>query len=98
MINKSNILLFLVGKTQESLSMSFCIGQNTVSKIIREVCQTLIVVLKKEFLRFLFNKLEWRTVAQEFEQKWNFYNCIDAIDGKHMRIDPSLQSGFYYYN
>jgi len=36
-INKSNILFFFVGETQESLSMTFCIDQNTVSKTVREV-------------------------------------------------------------
>lgn len=78
--------------------MSFRIGQSTVSKIIREVCQALIIVLKDEFLRFPSNELEWKIVAQEFGKKWNFLNCIGAIDGKHVRIDPPLQSGSYYYN
>lgn len=97
-IHESKVLLFHVGETQESLSMSFRMGQSTVSKIIREVCQTLIVVLKEEFLRFPSNELEWRVVAQDFGDKWNFSNCIGAIDGKHVKIDPPLQSGSYYYN
>lgn len=97
-VNESNVLLFLVGESQESLSMSFRIGQSTVSKIIREVCQALIVVLKEEFLRFPSTELEWKAVAQDFGDKWNFLNCVGAIDGKHMRIDPSLQSGSHYYN
>ncbi|KYN50462.1 Putative nuclease HARBI1 [Trachymyrmex cornetzi] len=85
-------------ETQESLSMSFRIGQSTVSKIIREVFQALIAALKDEFLRFPSNELEWKVIAQEFENKWNFPNCIGGIDGEHVRIDPPLQSGSYYFN
>lgn len=32
------------------------------------------------------NKVELNTKADEFYQKWNFPNCVLAIDGKHDRI------------
>lgn len=82
MINDNNVFFLCVGETQESLSMSFRMGQSTVSKIIREVCQALIIGLKKEFLKFPSSELEWKAVAQDFGDKWNFFNCIGAIDGK----------------
>jgi len=41
---------------------------------------------------------EWKVVAANFGHRWNFYNCIGAMDGKHFKIDPPLQSGSLYYN
>jgi len=33
---------------------------------------------------------DWKKIALEFEQKWNFGNCIGAIDGKHCVHQVSL--------
>jgi len=52
----NRVMSLFLGETQESLSMSFRIGQNIMSKI--EKCQTLVTVFKNEFLRFLSNELE----------------------------------------
>ena len=41
---------------------------------------------------------EWADVAAQFESKWNFPNCIGAIDGKHIAIRPPKDSGSYYFN
>ena len=41
---------------------------------------------------------EWKTIAHEFEKKWNFSHCIGALDGKHILIKPPPNSGSYYFN
>ena len=41
---------------------------------------------------------DWMSVAQEFLEKWNFNNCLGAIDGKHVLIRPPPNSGSYYFN
>ncbi|KAJ8895963.1 hypothetical protein PR048_001304, partial [Dryococelus australis] len=41
---------------------------------------------------------EWENVAREFEHRWNFPNCIGAVDGKHVAITPPPGSGSYFYN
>ena len=38
------------------------------------------------------------SIAQEFLEKWNFNNCIGAIDGKHVLIRPPQNTGSYYFN
>lgn len=77
--------------------MTFRIGQSTISGIIKEVCRAIIEVFKKEYLKFPSSEMEWQEVARNFDELWQFQNCIGAIDGKHCRIDPPLKSGSLYY-
>lgn len=79
------------------MSLTFRIGQSTISGIIKEVCEAIINVLKDEYLKCPSSEMEWQVVAQKFGELWQFENCIGAIDGKHVRIDPPLKSGSLYY-
>ena len=41
---------------------------------------------------------EWERIADEFASRWQFPNCIGAMDGKHILIRPPPNSGSYYFN
>ena len=41
---------------------------------------------------------EWKALADEFAEHWNFPNCIGAIDGKHIVMKRPINSGLYYFN
>ncbi|KAL4104241.1 hypothetical protein QTP88_019550 [Uroleucon formosanum] len=44
------------------------------------------------------SKVDLKTKADEFYQKWNFPNCVLAIDGKHVRIQCPSNSGSLFFN
>ena len=44
------------------------------------------------------SKAEWQSIADEFDDQWNFPNCIGAIDGKHVMIQCPFNSGSLFYN
>lgn len=73
------------GDSMHSISFAFRVGLNTVSKIVSETCQAIWNCLKNKV--FSENKeIVWMQKAKEFEEQWNFPNCIGAIDGKHIML------------
>jgi len=76
-------LRYLTSGDSISISYAFRVAHNTVSKIISETCNVIWDTLKeKVFLKLTEDN--WRRIADEFKEKWNFLNCIGAIDGKHI--------------
>jgi hypothetical protein len=41
---------------------------------------------------------KWKSMANEFRTRWNFPNCIGAVDGKHVVIQAPNSCGSMYYN
>lgn len=41
---------------------------------------------------------EWQSIQREFYTRWNFPNCLGAIDGKHVIIRCPPKTGSEYFN
>ncbi len=41
---------------------------------------------------------EWQEVARQFADKWQYPNCIGAINGKHIAIRAPPNSGSTFHN
>ena len=56
------------------------------------------VLCDKGFIKAPNTEEEWIKIADQFEEKWDFGNCIGAIDGKHVVMQAPPRSGSYFFN
>lgn len=84
------------GDVQRHISSCYRISHQHLSTIIKDVCDALGHVLKDEIPTW--NTITLSEVAAGFQQKWNFPNCVGAIDGKHVAIKAPDRSGSIFYN
>ncbi|CAB4034630.1 Hypothetical predicted protein [Paramuricea clavata] len=87
------------GDAFSTISMSYRIGETTISKIVRETTDAIWeVMVEKDFLRVPVNSQEWQKISSGFEKRWNFPNCLGCIDGKHVNIQAPARSGSLFFN
>ena len=41
---------------------------------------------------------KWKSIADEFFERWHLPNCIGSIDGNHVMIQCPFNSGSLFYN
>ncbi|XP_037924054.1 putative nuclease HARBI1 [Hermetia illucens] len=85
------------GQTFEDLKFLTAISPQSLGVLIMETCSAIIKVLKP-YIKLPATEDEWKAVATEFGDRWNFPNCIGALDGKHVQIKKPNCSGSYYFN
>ncbi|XP_057296136.1 putative nuclease HARBI1 [Hydractinia symbiolongicarpus] len=84
------------GESQQSLSLSYRIGRNTVSTIVTETCEALFTCLQAEYSRAPSIIEEWQRISTQLGIS-HFPHVIGAINGKHIRIECPKNSGTLYY-
>ncbi|XP_050308498.1 uncharacterized protein LOC126744939 [Anthonomus grandis grandis] len=85
------------GDSFKTISFSYRLGKSTVASIIHDTSKAIINVLLDEVMP-VPKENEWNAIAEEFWRKWQFPNCIGAIDGKHVVIQAPKNSGSLYWN
>lgn len=85
------------GSSFKTLSFTFRIGATTVSSIVRETVKAIWDIFQPLHMK-VPTETDFKNIAKEFYKKWNFRNCLGAIDGKHIRIKCPPQSGTMFYN
>ena len=86
------------GNTYMSNQFEFRVASNTVCKIVPIVCRAIFRVLAPDYFRFPDTTEDWTEIADQFQEKWQFPNCLGALDGKHVRLQPPPKSGSRFYN
>ena len=86
------------GDSYRSLAYQFRVPHNTISKLVREVCDAFIHVYKQEVIKTPRTPEDWKEIAEGFSAKWNFHHTLGALDGKHVRIKCPKHAGSKYFN
>jgi hypothetical protein len=72
------------------------LGATTIGIIFDSVCSAIWKLLYSIYLPSP-KKEDWIKIANDFNEIWNFPNCV-AIDGKHISIICPPGAGSEYYN
>lgn len=80
-----------------TISVSYKVGVSTVAFVVQECCIPLWEILQPLYLPAP-DMEKWQGIALRFWQRWQFPNCIGAIDGKHCVIQAPPNSGSMYFN
>lgn len=68
-----------------------------MGRIVKDTCDVLWEELRATEMPVPTEDL-WSNTARRFEEKWQFPNCIGALDGKHVVIQAPANSGSQFFN
>ena len=86
------------GETYKSLMYQYRVSEVSISRFVPEVCQVIIESFMEEYMSLPDSKEKWLSVAKEFEEKWQFPNCVGAIDGKNVPLINPFNSASTYFS
>ena len=77
----------IFGDAFRTIAAIYRLSDTVAGRIIGETCKALWNVMAENvFLSVPSSSKEWLDEGQDFERRWNFPNCVGAIDGKHIII------------
>ena len=87
------------GDSYTGLAARVRLGKPIVHQIINDTCERIWTVLKDEVMPVPTQE-DWIRIEKGFRLKWHFPNCIGALDGKHVSIKSTPNSGslFLFYS
>ena len=84
---------FATGETCKSLTYQYRVSEVSIWRFVPEICQVIIESFMGEYISLPDSKEKRLSVEKEFEEKWQFPNCVGAIDGKHVPLINPFSSG-----
>ncbi|XP_046584082.1 uncharacterized protein LOC124291192 [Haliotis rubra] len=89
----TNVRFLATGNSYASLQYSFRVEVSSICQFLPEVCKATIEVYKHEVFRYSKTEEERKEVAESFSSRWNYHNCLGAVDG-----EKPAKAGSCYYN
>ena len=74
------------GDSYKTLMYGFRAAHNTISLLVREVCEAIVAEYAEEVIACPTTAQEWKQIAEQFADKWQFHHTVGALDGKHIAI------------
>ena len=87
------IRFLATGETCCSLSLRFRVSERAISYIVDEVKKAIVQYIGKDYIKIPSASEDWLKISETFQWRWNFPNCLGAIDGKHVQIRPPPGTG-----
>ncbi|XP_034022473.1 protein ANTAGONIST OF LIKE HETEROCHROMATIN PROTEIN 1 [Thalassophryne amazonica] len=85
------------GDSYQTIADSFPVGVSTVSVIVPQMVTAIWDCLRESFMAVPTTE-DWRSIAEEFYQRWQFPLCCGAVDGKHVQIQAPPISGSLFHS
>ncbi|XP_043476015.1 uncharacterized protein LOC122507396 isoform X2 [Leptopilina heterotoma] len=85
------------GDSNRTTANFFRIGLSTTYRVVDEVCNIIWECLSSTYIGRK-DAFDWKIVARGFKERWDFLNCLGAIDGKEIRIKKPPHSGTMFFN
>ncbi|XP_064467604.1 uncharacterized protein LOC135378481 [Ornithodoros turicata] len=85
------------GDPIQDIALSFRVGVETAREAIYLTCQVIWDTLSPLYMKPPTED-EWRKIADDYWQRWQFPACVGAVDGKHIQIECPKKSGSPFFN
>jgi hypothetical protein len=86
------------GSKYREMQYGWRVPHNTISLVVREVCEAIIMEYSDEMLSPPQTVAQWRQITENWYNRWNFPHVIGAIDGKHIACKAPANTGSDYFN
>ena len=86
------------GDSQVSLCYLIRMEKESVSRIVSVTSEAIVQALPRDYMSPPETKEQWKNIAQEIGEPWQFPRVVGAIEGKHMEIAPTAKLSTLYYN
>lgn len=79
------------------MASTYRVSKQAFGHVLDQVCDAICEALQDQF-KLNMKKEDWVDIANQYHSKWNYPNCLGAIDGKHIQIKRPLNAGSVFYN
>lgn len=86
------------GARYSDMQYAWRVPHNTISLVVREVCEAIVEEYLDEQLTPPSTEQGWRRLADDWYERWQFPHTVGSIDGKHVACKAPPDSGSEYYN
>lgn len=85
------------GDSFASMAKYWRMGRSTSYKVVVKTCNAIWQCLQETYLK-LPSEEEWKNIEKGFYDRWDYLNCVEALDGKHICVQCPPNSSSAYYN
>ena len=86
------------GSSYSTMQYGWTVPATTQSILVQEVCLAIVIEYLPDVMTCPTTPEGWRTISDQFLQRWNFPHTCGALGGKHIACKAPAKSGSQYYN